>query len=148
MEKKYLFKYGHTITVHGILQARILVWVAVPFPRGSSQPRDWTQVYPHCRWILYQLSHQGSLGLLEWVACPFSSRSSRPRIQTGVSFISWATRKAHNWFLWRKKFLLKCSVVIYKATVFYTIFHFLNLCMCYSKCFIHTFWNGSVPPWS
>ena len=31
-------------TVHGILQARILEWVTVPFPRGSSQPRDWTQV--------------------------------------------------------------------------------------------------------
>ena len=31
-------------TVHGILQARILEWVAVPFPRGSSQPKDWTQV--------------------------------------------------------------------------------------------------------
>ena len=29
---------------HGILQARILKWVAVPFSRGSSQPRDWTQV--------------------------------------------------------------------------------------------------------
>ena len=31
-------------TVHGILQARILEWVAFPFCRGSSQPRDWTQV--------------------------------------------------------------------------------------------------------
>ena len=31
-------------TVHGILQARILEWVAVPFSRGSSQPRDLTQV--------------------------------------------------------------------------------------------------------
>ena len=31
-------------TVHGILQARILKWIAFPFSRGSSQPRDWTQV--------------------------------------------------------------------------------------------------------
>ena len=31
-------------TVHGILQARILEWVAFPFYRGSSQPRDQTQV--------------------------------------------------------------------------------------------------------
>ena len=31
-------------TVHGILQTRILEWVAFPFSRGSSQPRDWTQV--------------------------------------------------------------------------------------------------------
>ena len=28
----------------GILQARILEWVAMPSSRGSSQPRDWTQV--------------------------------------------------------------------------------------------------------
>ena len=31
-------------TVHGILQVRILEWVAFPFSRGSSQPRDRTQV--------------------------------------------------------------------------------------------------------
>jgi len=31
-------------TVHGILQARILEWVAFAFSRGSSQPRDQTQV--------------------------------------------------------------------------------------------------------
>ena len=31
-------------SIHGILQARILEWAAVPFSRGSSQHRDWTQV--------------------------------------------------------------------------------------------------------
>ena len=31
-------------TVHGIIQARILEWVAVPFSRGSSQSRERTQV--------------------------------------------------------------------------------------------------------
>ena len=31
-------------TVYGILQARILEWAAFPFSRGSSQPRDGTQV--------------------------------------------------------------------------------------------------------
>ena len=31
-------------TVHGVLQARILEWVSVPFSRGSSQPRDQTKV--------------------------------------------------------------------------------------------------------
>ena len=30
--------------VLGILQARVLEWVAFPFSRESSQPRDWTQV--------------------------------------------------------------------------------------------------------
>ena len=31
-------------SVHGIFQASILEWVAIFFSRGSSQPRDWTQV--------------------------------------------------------------------------------------------------------
>ena len=31
-------------SVHGILQARILEWVAIPLSRGSSQPRDRTWV--------------------------------------------------------------------------------------------------------
>ena len=31
-------------TVRGIVQARILEWVAFPFARGSSQPRNRTQV--------------------------------------------------------------------------------------------------------
>ena len=46
-------------TVHGILQARILEWVAVPFSKGSSQPRDQTRI--SCTvGTLYQLGHQGS----------------------------------------------------------------------------------------
>ena len=31
--------------VHGILQARILLWVPISFSRGSSQPRDQTQAF-------------------------------------------------------------------------------------------------------
>ena len=86
-------------TVHGILQARILEWVAFPFSRGSSQPRDWTQVSCNCRWILYWLSHNRSPRILEWVAHPFSSGSSWPRDRTRVSyfaggfFTNWAIRK-------------------------------------------------------
>ena len=37
-------RYPTDYTVHGILQARILEWVAFPFSRGSSQPMDQTQV--------------------------------------------------------------------------------------------------------
>ena len=39
----------------------------------------------HCRRILYQLSHKGSLRILEWVAFPFSRGSSQPRDRTQVS---------------------------------------------------------------
>ena len=94
-------------TVHGILQARILEWVAFPFSRGYSQPRDQTQV-PHCRKILYQLSHKGSPRILEWLAYPFSSRSSWPRNWTRVSciaggfFTNWAIREAPYGERWTK----------------------------------------------
>ena len=73
-------------TVHGILQARILEWVAVPFSRRSSNPG----IEPRCPTlqILYQLSHQGSPRILEWVAYPISSGPSRPRNQTRVSCIA------------------------------------------------------------
>jgi len=43
-------------SVHGIFQARILEWVAISYSRGSSRPRDWTQVScVSCigRWIVY-----------------------------------------------------------------------------------------------
>ena len=66
--------------IHRVLQARILEWVACPFSKGSSQPRDQTQGSNpgllHCRQILYQLCHKGSPRILEWVAYPFSSGSS------------------------------------------------------------------------
>ena len=35
-----LILFNYRYTTHGILQARILEWVAIPFSRGSSQPRD------------------------------------------------------------------------------------------------------------
>ena len=53
-------------SVHGILQARILRWVAMPSARGSSWSRDWTPRLLHllhCRRILYLMNHQGSPGV-------------------------------------------------------------------------------------
>ena len=61
-------------TVHGILQARILEWVAIPSSRGIFPTQGSNPGFPHCRWILYQLSHEGSPRILEWVADPLSSR--------------------------------------------------------------------------
>ena len=55
---------------------------------------------PHCRRILYQLSHKGSPRILELVAISFSRGSSWPRNKTGVSWIAgrlltnWAIREA------------------------------------------------------
>ena len=70
------------------------------FPIQGSNPG-----LPHCRWILYQLSHKGSPRILEWVAYSFSSGSSCPRNWTRVSciaggfFTNWASREAPACFL-------------------------------------------------
>ena len=43
-------------SVHGILQGRILEWVAISFSKGSSWPRDWTHFLNRILW-LKPLSH-------------------------------------------------------------------------------------------
>ena len=64
-----------------------------PPPQGSNPG------LPHCRWILYHLSHWGSSQILERVAYPFFGGFSQPENQTRVShsvgkvFTSWATRE-------------------------------------------------------
>ena len=86
-------------TLHGILQAKILEWVAFPFSRGSSQPRDQTQVF-HIAGGFFTNWTTGKPKKLEWVAYPFSSRSSQPRNQTGGLLhcrwilYNWANREA------------------------------------------------------
>ena len=47
-------------SVHGVLQARILEWVAISFS-GSSRNPGIEPGLPHCRHILYHLNHRGSL---------------------------------------------------------------------------------------
>ena len=44
--------------------------------QGIFPTQGWSPGLPHCRWILYQLSHKGSPGILEWVAYSFSRGSS------------------------------------------------------------------------
>ena len=46
-------------SIHGILQARILEWVAMPFSRGSPRPRDEPRSQQF-RQIVYGVRHQGS----------------------------------------------------------------------------------------
>ena len=87
-------------TVHGILQARILEWVADTFSRGSSQPRDWTQVSCIAGRFFTSWATREAQECWSWGAFRFSRRSSQPRNWTGVSciagrfFTSWAERKS------------------------------------------------------
>ena len=46
-------------SVHGILQAKMLEWVAIPFSWGSFRPRD--QTWVSCRLILYHLSQNHAI---------------------------------------------------------------------------------------
>ena len=46
------------------------------FPTQGSNPG-----LPHCRWILYHLSHQGSPRILEWVAYSFSKGEKIPTME-------------------------------------------------------------------
>ena len=65
-------------TTHGILQARILEWVAFPFFQGSNPG------FLHRGWILYQLSHKGSqkrptiLHRLPWLALRHGEGNGTP----------------------------------------------------------------------
>ena len=68
------------------------------FPTQGSNPG-----LPHCRQILYCLSHQESPRILEWVAYPFSKETSWPRNWTGVS--CWATKEAHK-HIWASQLVL------------------------------------------
>ena len=88
-------------TVHGILQARVQEWVdSLSLLQGIFPTRGLKPGLRHCRWILDQLTHQGSPSILKWVASPFSRGSSWPGSWTGVScitgrfFTSWTTREA------------------------------------------------------
>ena len=47
-------------SIHGIFQARVLEWVAISFSRGSSRPRDWTQISSFASRHFYSLSHRNT----------------------------------------------------------------------------------------
>ena len=60
-------------SVHGVPQARILEWVAMPSSRGASWPRDWTRVSCLGRWILY---HWATGEALTWSQTFLSEKES------------------------------------------------------------------------
>ena len=80
---------------------------------------------PHCRCILYHLSHQGSPWILQWVAYPFSRETSWPRHRSGVPciagrfFTSWATRE-----------VLKDGVFLSEGQLILVLICFVCMCVC------------------
>ena len=71
----------------GILQARILEWVAMPSSKDLPNPRIKPGL-PHFKQVLYCLNHQGSPQILQWVAYTFSKGFSWPRNWTRVFCIA------------------------------------------------------------
>ena len=133
----------------GILQARILEWVALPSSKGSFQPRDRTQVSHIAGGFFYQLSYQESPRILEWVVYPFSRTSSPPRNQTEVSciacgfFTSRSTREPQpltidnfKLYLW-----LQLQIVSLTPNLPSSPSHILH---CFYICYIHNFFTSHV----
>ena len=98
VESDSLWPHG-LYTLHAILQARILEWVAIPFSRifltqGSNS------CLLHCRKILYCLSYQGS----------------KSRSFSGIPLVSVCSSKCWQFDLWSSAFL-KPSLYIWKFSV-------------------------------
>ena len=105
-------------SVHEILQSRILEWVAVPFSRGSSRPRDWTQV-SHIAGVSLTSEPPGSpilciLEVLCWVA---PSLWYSVIISLGITAILRHFYNSVLNFLWVGKWSLE-PVIVLTNTVF------------------------------
>ena len=74
-------------SVHGILQARILEWVVVPFSRESSQARIEPRS-PALQADSWPSEPPGEPRILKWVVYPFSSGFSWPKNWIGISCIA------------------------------------------------------------
>ena len=82
--------------VHGILQARILEWVAMPSSRGSSWPRDQSCLFPKISQIMSQISPLPSSRVIvcffffSWVALhlleEYTACDSKLRVFEGLGF--------------------------------------------------------------
>ena len=115
------------------------------FPTQGSIPG-----LPHCRQILYQLSHRGSPRILEKVADPFSSGSSQPRNQTRVSciagglFTNWAIVWEERWFQVSIHLSPDTEFIfffLYGENMLYSWFSWLGLAIYFLKyIFIYLLW--------
>ena len=84
-------------SVHGILQARILEWVAIPFFRASTRPRDWIQVSCIARrfftvWAtkeVYNVINLLKLSLVLDITVPFSKERNSSRNKSGMQDSLW-----------------------------------------------------------
>ena len=112
-------------SVHGVFQARILGWVAMPSSRGSSWPKDWTNIsYISCigRWVLYHQCHleaPGEVGNEKFLFHQY-------RVPA----------------MWDGKFLeVLCTILSLELTVLYCIYTFHKASSCCSVTKACLFWD-------
>ena len=85
---------------HGIFQTKIVEWVAISFSRGSSQPKDRTQV-SHIAgrcfnlWATRADPQKQRRGYPKWISSPHRDRIQVSHIVGGGFFTSWATTESH-----------------------------------------------------
>ena len=96
-------------SVHGILQSRILEWVAIPFTRGSSQPRDQT-------WV----SHIASRFFTVWA-------TREAQLWLGTFSFNLDLNIMKNWRIKGKKFLYKFHFILIPISHSYITNNFFGL---------------------
>ena len=78
-------------SVHGILQARIMEWVAIPISRGIFLTWGSNMGLRHWRWILYCLSQQGNptspFVIFQWIVPPSSWFSSSDTLMSSLTLL-------------------------------------------------------------
>ena len=103
------------------------------FPTQGSNPG-----LPHCRWILYHLSHKGSPRILEWVAYPFSSGSSWPGIELGSPALHVDSLPTEIWGIWKEPGKYTIRVFFLKKVLEATLQSIKNI--------VHSFQPSRVRP--
>ena len=97
-------------SVHGISQASTLKWVAISFSRGSSWPRDQTDISFTGRWILYCWATREALSLLPIHIVPISYLQSYSLFHTLDWYFSrLGTQATIIWITWSIHFEIQIS---------------------------------------
>ena len=86
-------------SVYGILQARILEWIAIPFSRGSSRPRDQTLICTVGRFftVWATSSVQFSRSVMSDSVRPHELQHARPPCPTPTPGVHWDSRPLSQW---------------------------------------------------
>ena len=83
-------------SVHGDFQARVLEWVAISFLQGIFLTQGSNPGLPHCRHILYQLSHKASLSKFKKTEITSSIFSGHNAMRLEINYKKKKTTKITN----------------------------------------------------